>query len=186
VRTRAKVLSVLSSGAVLLIGWQLGSQVGSPSPSTAQTTGGASSSTKGASGTGSTSGTSGTSGTGGTTGSGSTGSSGSGSASSGSSSPSSGSSTGADGTFTGESVQTRYGTVQVSVTVSGGKVSDVTALHLTDAERRSVMISNEAAPILRQEVLDAQSANVSIVSGATYTSEAYLQSAQSALKAGGR
>jgi uncharacterized protein with FMN-binding domain len=90
-----------------------------------------------------------------------------------------------DGTYTGQTVSTRFGDVQVQVTVSGGLISDVTALHLTDRDGRSVSISNRAVPILRQEVLSAQSASVQMVSGATYTSEAYLSSLQSALDQAG-
>lgn len=90
-----------------------------------------------------------------------------------------------DGTWTGASVQTPYGSVQVQVTISAGKITDVTALHLTTAGRQSVQISNEAAPILRQEVLAAQSARVSNVGGATYTTEGYLGSLQSALDQAG-
>lgn len=93
----------------------------------------------------------------------------------------SGSATTTDGTYTGSSVSTRYGNVQVSVTVSGGAITDVTALQLTSAEGRSVQISNQAAPILRSEVIAAQSADVANVSGATFTSDAYLSSVQSAL-----
>ncbi|MGN6503293.1 MAG: FMN-binding protein, partial [Pseudolysinimonas sp.] len=59
------------------------------------------------------------------------------------------------------------------------------ALHLTDADGRSVQISNRAAPILHDEVLSAQSANVQMVGGATYTSEGYLMSLQSALDQAG-
>ena len=88
---------------------------------------------------------------------------------------------GTSGTFTGTSVQTRFGAVQVQVTVANGSITDVTALQLTDKDQRSVSISNRAAPVLRQEVLAAQSANVQGVSGATYTSDAYLSSLQSAL-----
>jgi uncharacterized protein with FMN-binding domain len=91
----------------------------------------------------------------------------------------------ADGTYTGSSVDTRFGSVQVSVTISGGAITDVTALKLTDHESRSVQISNRAAPVLREEVLAAQSADVSNVSGATYTSDAYLESLQSALDQAG-
>lgn len=91
----------------------------------------------------------------------------------------------ADGTYTGDSVPTRFGNVQVQVTVSGGQITDVTPLHLTDRDGRSVQISNRAAPILREEVLSAQSANVRMVSGATYTSEGYLNSLQSALDQAG-
>jgi uncharacterized protein with FMN-binding domain len=117
-------------------------------------------------------GTTGTIGTGASTG----GSSGSASASSGS---------GSDGTFTGQAVDTPFGQVQVQVTVSGGTITEVTALHLTDADGRSVQISNRAAPILHDEVLSAQSANVQMVGGATYTSEGYLMSLQSALDQAG-
>lgn len=91
----------------------------------------------------------------------------------------------ADGTFTGSSVSTRFGSVQVAVTISGGTITDVTALHLTDQDGRSVQISNRAAPILREEVLAAQSTNVSNVSGATYTTDGYLSSLQSALDQAG-
>jgi len=89
------------------------------------------------------------------------------------------------GTFAGSVVQTRFGNMQVAVTVSAGAITDVTALQLTNHDGRSVQISNYAAPILRSEVLSAQSANVHSVSGATYTSSGYLQSLQSALDAAG-
>jgi uncharacterized protein with FMN-binding domain len=91
----------------------------------------------------------------------------------------------ADGSFTGTLENTRYGTVQVKIVVSGGKITDVVALHLTDNGGRSVQLSNYAAPILRAEVLKAQSAKVANVSGATYTSDAYLLSLQSALDKAG-
>ena len=66
---------------------------------------------------------------------------------------------------------------------SAGKITDVTALQLTDADRKSVQISNRAAPLLRTEVLAAQSAEVKTISGATVTSNAYLTSLQAALDA---
>lgn len=91
----------------------------------------------------------------------------------------------ADGTYTGSSVDTRFGSVQVSVTLSGGAITDVTALHLTDADGKSVQISNRAAPILHDEVLASQSAAVSNVGGATYTTRGYLSSLQSALDQAG-
>jgi uncharacterized protein with FMN-binding domain len=87
----------------------------------------------------------------------------------------------ADGTYTGSVAETQYGPVQVQITVSSGKITDVKALQLTNAEQRSVEISNEAAPILRSEVLAAQSASVATVSGATFTTEGYLTSLQAAL-----
>lgn len=87
----------------------------------------------------------------------------------------------ANGTYSGSVEETRYGPVQVQITVSGGKITDVKALQLTNEEQRSIEISNEAAPILRSEVLKAQSAAVATVSGATFTTEGYLTSLQSAL-----
>jgi uncharacterized protein with FMN-binding domain len=84
-------------------------------------------------------------------------------------------------TLTGDTVNTRFGTVQVNVVMTGSEITDVVAIKLTDADRKSVQISNRAAPILHDEVLASQSANVSNVSGATYTTKAYLQSLQSAL-----
>ena len=91
----------------------------------------------------------------------------------------------ADGTYTGDEVNTRFGSVQVEITVSSGQITDVTALQLTDADGRSRQISNRAAPILQSEVIAAQSSNVNNVSGATYTSDAYLQSLQSAIDKAG-
>lgn len=84
------------------------------------------------------------------------------------------------GTFTGSVVQNPFGEVQVQVTLSGGKITDVTALQLP-THGRSGFISQAVAPILQGEVMSAQSASIDIVSGATYTSEAYAQSLQSAL-----
>jgi uncharacterized protein with FMN-binding domain len=69
------------------------------------------------------------------------------------------------------------------VTVSGGTITDVTPLQLTDDDRKSIQISNRAAPLLRTEVLAAQSAGVQTISGATVTSNAYLSSLQAALDA---
>ncbi|TQJ68453.1 FMN-binding protein [Arthrobacter sp. SLBN-100] len=86
-------------------------------------------------------------------------------------------------TYQGTAVQTRFGAVQVQMTVNGGTITDVTALHLTDDDRKSIQISNRAAPLLRSEVLAAQSADVQTISGATVTSNAYLTSLQAALDA---
>ena len=74
----------------------------------------------------------------------------------------------------------RFGPVQVQVTIAGGQITDVTPLALPTGGR-SGRISSYAAPTLRSEVLNAQSAAIDIVSGATYTSAAYSQSLQSAL-----
>jgi uncharacterized protein with FMN-binding domain len=84
------------------------------------------------------------------------------------------------GTFTGVAVQDPYGQVQVQVTMTGGKITDVTALQLP-SQGRSGFISQSVAPILQGEAISAQSASIDTVSGATYTSQAYAQSLQSAL-----
>jgi uncharacterized protein with FMN-binding domain len=86
-----------------------------------------------------------------------------------------------DGTVAGSTVDTRFGPVQVEVTISDGRIADVTTLQLPWGDRRSVEISEQAAAILREEALTAQSAEVDHVSGATYTSAAYVRSLQSAL-----
>ncbi len=108
------------------------------------------------------------------------------SAPSGSASATSGAGASVSGSFTGTSESTRYGNVQVKLVVVSGTITDVVAVHLTDQGGRSVQLSNKAAPILRAEVLKAQSAKVSNVSGATYTSNAYLLSVQSAIDASRR
>jgi uncharacterized protein with FMN-binding domain len=84
-----------------------------------------------------------------------------------------------DGQLIGPVISTRFGPVQVEVTLQNGAIVDVSALELPTG-RRSGQISNEAAPILHDEVLQAQSASIDIVSGATYTSDAYARSLQAA------
>lgn len=91
----------------------------------------------------------------------------------------------ADGTYDGSVVNTRFGTVQVQAVIAGGKITDVVALKLTDADSRSRMISQQVSPMVRSEVLTAQSAKVNNISGGTYTTQAYLQSLQSALDSAG-
>lgn len=86
-----------------------------------------------------------------------------------------------DGTFTGSTQSERFGQVQVRITVAGGKITDVATPILVGNEGRSTQINNRAAPMLRTEVLASQSAQVSTVGGATYTSDAYLTSLQSAI-----
>jgi uncharacterized protein with FMN-binding domain len=86
-------------------------------------------------------------------------------------------------TGTGPDVPNRFGDVQVRVTMSGGRLIDVTAVVLPTDRPRSAAISQQAAPILRSEALSAQSANIDIVSGATYTSESYARSLQGAIDA---
>ena len=74
-----------------------------------------------------------------------------------------------------------YGDVQVRVTVKGNQIVDVQALQLPQDRSRSASISKAAGPILRREALQAQSAAIDLVSGATYTSESYAESLQGAL-----
>lgn len=96
--------------------------------------------------------------------------------------PSSGSSSGsATTTITGSAIQTRYGAVQVEVTFSESTITAVKTLQSPDRDGRDIEINDQALPILQQEVLASQSANIDTVSGATYTSEGYIQSVQSAI-----
>jgi len=87
-----------------------------------------------------------------------------------------------DGTFPGSGASAgRYGTIKVTIVVSGGKIADITATYPTGGQTGS--INARSVPKLRQEALTAQSANISTVSGATYTSNAYKQSLQAAINA---
>ena len=87
-----------------------------------------------------------------------------------------------NGTFPGSGAAAgRYGTIKVTIVVSGGKISDITATYPTGGQTGS--INSRAIPKLRQQALTMQSANVSTVSGATYTSNAYKQSLQAAINA---
>ena len=81
----------------------------------------------------------------------------------------------------GDVIPTQFGDIQVRVVESGGKIVDVKALQLPSDRRRSREISQYSEPILHDEALQAQSAQIDTVSGATYTSEAYRESLQSAL-----
>lgn len=86
-----------------------------------------------------------------------------------------------DGTYTGQSASTRFGPVQVALTVSGGQITAVDVVDYPDSNSRDRQINERAIPQLVSETLDAQSANIDMVSGATYTSDGYLQSLQSAI-----
>jgi uncharacterized protein with FMN-binding domain len=86
-----------------------------------------------------------------------------------------------DGSYTGQDAPNQYGDVQVKVIISGGKIIDVQALTLPSDRQRSAEISQQAAPLLHDEVVQAQSAQIDILSGATFTSDSYAQSVQSAL-----
>jgi uncharacterized protein with FMN-binding domain len=127
--------------------------------------------TSGTSGTsgGTSSGTSGGSSSSGTTGSSSTGTSGS----------------AASRTVTGDVADTRWGPVQVQVTVVSGKITNVSVVEYPNNNPRDQEINAQALPILVQETLSAQNAHIDMVSGATVTSDGYLQSLQSALDKAG-
>jgi uncharacterized protein with FMN-binding domain len=99
--------------------------------------------------------------------------------------PTTGASATATKTYDGDPVDNPYGTVQVRVTVQGKRVTAVDALQLPSDRARSAYISEQAGPYLQQEALQAQSAQIDVVSGATYTSESYAQSLQSALDKAG-
>lgn len=101
----------------------------------------------------------------------------------GGSSPSSGSST--TKTYTGPVVENPYGPVQVAVAEQGGKIVDVKALQLPTEHAFSQEISEQVAPMLRSEALQAQSAEINVISGATYTSDGYASSLQAALRQAG-
>jgi uncharacterized protein with FMN-binding domain len=119
-------------------------------------------------------------------GSSSSGSSSSGSSSSGSSSSGS-SSSGTSGTYTGSTVDVGhgYGSIAVEVTVTDGRIVDITALEVPQNDHRSAMISQMAFPTLKQQAIAAQSADISGVSGASYTSMGFAESLRDALTQAG-
>ena len=89
-----------------------------------------------------------------------------------------------NGQYTGQDIGTQYGDVQVQITVSGGLITDVQAPVLPFERSRSLEISQNAGPQLHDEVLQAVSSHngrVDTISGATYTSDGYVQSLQSAI-----
>ena len=145
------------AGLVLLLSFktQAGTAVTPPAATTPDTTGGSAGSTGSAGSAGST---------------GSTGSEGS---------------TGSDGTFTGDSADTRWGPVQVRITVADGAVTAVTAVDYPQNNGRDVEINSYAIPQLNQEATAAGDAHIDTVSGATVTSDGYIQSLQSALDKAG-
>jgi uncharacterized protein with FMN-binding domain len=128
-------------------------------------------------------GTSGTSSNGGADSQGS-GSNNNGSNSSGSNnngSNSSGSTSSATKTVTGSVAQTQWGPVQVQLSISNGSITKVTVLQYPNGNSRDVELANYSLPTLIKETIQSQSAQIDMVSGATYTSTGYIQSLQSAL-----
>ena len=85
----------------------------------------------------------------------------------------------ANGTITGNTVQTRWGPVQLSATVSNGQITAIDALQYPSGDGRSMQISRYSIPVLTQQALSAQSANIQGVGGATYTTRGYQKSLQS-------
>jgi uncharacterized protein with FMN-binding domain len=99
--------------------------------------------------------------------------------------PSTGTAATAGTTFTGAVAQTRWGAVQVQITVADGKVTDVTVPQYPTGNGKDREINAYALPELTQETLSAQSADIDMVSGATVTSQGYVTSLQSALDQAG-
>jgi uncharacterized protein with FMN-binding domain len=88
-------------------------------------------------------------------------------------------------TVTGTAAQTRYGPVQVALTVANGQLTAVDAVDYPQDRARDVQINSYAIPVLDQEALAAKTSNIDMVSGATYTSAGYISSLQSALNKAG-
>ena len=86
-----------------------------------------------------------------------------------------------NGTYKGPEIDAYYGLVQVQATIQSGKIANIQFLEFPSDRRTSVEINNIAVPYLQQEAIQAQSANVDIISGATLTSEAFMMSLQNAL-----
>jgi uncharacterized protein with FMN-binding domain len=87
-----------------------------------------------------------------------------------------------DGQYTGSVEDAFYGSVQVKATVSGGKITDVEFLQYPNDRQNSISINEQAMPLLKQEAVQAQTAQVDTISGATDTSQAFIQSLSTALK----
>ena len=88
-----------------------------------------------------------------------------------------------DGTFTGPSVNVNYGNVQVKITVVNGRITDAVAIKAPSG--KNDRYTNMSVPVLKQQTLKAQSANIQGVSGASYTSYGWFTSLQGALAAAG-
>jgi uncharacterized protein with FMN-binding domain len=88
-------------------------------------------------------------------------------------------------TVTGDAVSTQWGPVQVELTVQGGEITAVDVVQYPQGNHEDVEINSYAIPVLVQETLDQQSADIDMVSGATVTSTGYVQSLQSALDQAG-
>ena len=88
-------------------------------------------------------------------------------------------------TYTGSVAQTRWGPVQVKITLQDGKLTNVAVMQQPNGNRRDQEINDQALPILIDETVSAQSAKIDMVSGATVTSDGYLESLQAAIDEAG-
>ncbi len=88
-------------------------------------------------------------------------------------------------TYTGKTISTMYGPMQVAAVVKAGKITDIRVLQRTNTGAQSDQIDGNALPKLKTAAITAQSANIDVVSGATYTSTGYAKSLQSALDKAG-
>ena len=88
---------------------------------------------------------------------------------------------GASGVYTGQAADTQYGPVQVAIDVSAGRIVDVKAVQYPVDRPRSLFINSQAVPLLRSEALQAQSARIDLISGASFTSDGFAASLQSAI-----
>ena len=86
-----------------------------------------------------------------------------------------------DGTYTGPKVDAQWGLVQVQAVIQNGKLTNVRFLQYPNDRRTSVRINSQVMPWLQTEAVQAQNANVDLITGATLTSEAFVQSLQGAL-----
>lgn len=98
---------------------------------------------------------------------------------------SSGPSSSASRTVTGQAIDTQYGPVQVRVSLKGSTIAAIDVLQYPSGHHEDAQINGYALPILNQEAMAAQSARIDAVSGATYTSDGYVRSLQSALDQAG-
>ena len=86
-----------------------------------------------------------------------------------------------DGSYTGSAADAFYGNIQIQATISSGRITNIQFLQYPNDRGTSIAINQQADPMLAQEAIQAQNAQVDIVSGATDSSQAFIQSLQSAL-----
>lgn len=86
-----------------------------------------------------------------------------------------------NGQFSGSVDSAYYGNVQVQVDIQNNKITDVSYLQYPNADYTSIYIAKGVLPLLKKELIKAQSANINAITGATYTSEAFIKSLQAAL-----